>query len=467
MLSQNRDTHPKPRDAAVDAAIALLAETWPACFCVYERRRRPLQLGIRQDVLAGLGGAMTEQELRRALRYYTGNAWYLRASIAGTMRVDLNGSPACAVSAEEAAVAVGRLAARQRRRQAPPAPTPAPPNPLPVPKRIGLADLRQAAQLRKDRRRPRRPQARNSKMTSEHTVMTGKTPMVALIACSNINTANAVAGALDAFGYAVDVLDLIDDVDPHSCAVFLKARCVGGSVDEVFRRVDYIARRYAASCVDVGPGGGREGVSANKRASWRHALAQRRILLKELTAKLDAITAYHEAGHVIAGYQTGSRLGYGGVRIFDTADADGVEGQTLFHTGAVTEKSGMIRNLGGPVAEAKYRGVESCVAYAEIKKNLQHFREDHFSVNCRCTAFVDCFYLSRSSDDLNITHGILTTHPCISDQAVLRLVRYYEAKTIALIDQHWASVERIAASLIRRRQLSHSDVLRLLPGYDR
>lgn len=293
--------------------------------------------------------------------------------------------------------------------------------------------------------------------------MTGKTPVMARITCSNIGAANAVAGVLDALGYTVELTDLIDDTDPYSCAVFLEARCMGRSVDEVFRQVDTITMRYAASCEDVGPDDGRrEGVPAAKRAPWRHALAQRKALLKELAAKHDAIVAYHEAGHVVAGYQTGNRLGYGGVRIFGEADADGVEGRTLFHTKTVTEAAGMIRTLGGPVAEARYHGVKSCVAYSEIKKNLQHSRKHH-SGNRRCTSFLNCTYSPTTSDDLNITRGILATHPRISNQAALRLVRHYEAKTIKLIDRHWASVERIAGTLIRRRQLSHSTVLRLLP----
>jgi sRNA-binding protein len=61
----------------------LLAETWPACFFVYERRRRPLALGIHHHILAVLDGALTPQELRRALRYHVGNTWYLRAIVAG------------------------------------------------------------------------------------------------------------------------------------------------------------------------------------------------------------------------------------------------------------------------------------------------------------------------------------------------------------------------------------------------
>jgi ProP effector len=123
----------------------LLAETWPACFCVYERRRRPLQLGIHRDILAALGGAVTEEELSRALRYYTGNAWFLRAMVAGAARISLDGNPAGTVTPEEAATATVRLANRKRKR--PPSPIPT----APSPQRISLADLRREAQARKAR----------------------------------------------------------------------------------------------------------------------------------------------------------------------------------------------------------------------------------------------------------------------------------------------------------------------------
>lgn len=151
-----------PNDAA--AVIALLAETWPTTFFVYEQRRRPLERGIHQGILAALDGAMTPQELRRALRYYVGK-WYLRALVAGAARLSLDGSPAGEpVSAEEAAAAAARLAgyAARRCRQTPSISAPAPGSaltsaarttsaPAPVPGRISLADLRHAAQLRKAR----------------------------------------------------------------------------------------------------------------------------------------------------------------------------------------------------------------------------------------------------------------------------------------------------------------------------
>ena len=55
------------RNLAADAAIALLTERWPLCFSVYERRRLPLKIGIKDEILAALDGAITPAELGTAL----------------------------------------------------------------------------------------------------------------------------------------------------------------------------------------------------------------------------------------------------------------------------------------------------------------------------------------------------------------------------------------------------------------
>ena len=152
---------PRPRDLTVDAVITLVAETWPACFSVWERRRRPLKLGIHTNILAVLDGAVTPRELSRALRRYVSNTYYLRMMTVGAVRIDLDGNPAGIVTDEEAATAAVRLtsytANRKRRAAAatpaPPAPETVPvlqmPDPTPAtPKRISLADLQEAARLR-------------------------------------------------------------------------------------------------------------------------------------------------------------------------------------------------------------------------------------------------------------------------------------------------------------------------------
>jgi sRNA-binding protein len=58
--------------------IAALADLWPQAFAIYEQRRRPLKLGIHNDVLAALNAAANPKEIAIALRWYCGNVGYLR-----------------------------------------------------------------------------------------------------------------------------------------------------------------------------------------------------------------------------------------------------------------------------------------------------------------------------------------------------------------------------------------------------
>ena len=130
------------------AAIEVLAEQYPQCFVVFEQRRRPLKLGIREDLITALAGAATAQELGFALKIYTSNSGYLRACKEGAERVGLDGKVSGHVTADEAKDAATRLAqrcAKQARRQATPIKTEIGTKP----KRISLADLRAAAQARR------------------------------------------------------------------------------------------------------------------------------------------------------------------------------------------------------------------------------------------------------------------------------------------------------------------------------
>jgi hypothetical protein len=63
----------------VAAIIAGLAELCPKAVFVYERRRRPLKIGIYEDLAAKVAGSITPDELKLALRTYTRNPGYLRA----------------------------------------------------------------------------------------------------------------------------------------------------------------------------------------------------------------------------------------------------------------------------------------------------------------------------------------------------------------------------------------------------
>jgi ProP effector len=132
-----------PPDAEVRAVIELLTEMFPKAFFIYERRRRPLKLGIHLDVLAAMNGAITPVELNHALRCYTSNVGYLRACWLEAFRIDLEGEPAGEVSPQHAARAAARLAARQLRRAAQKATLA-----QPEPKRHGLAELKAMGRAR-------------------------------------------------------------------------------------------------------------------------------------------------------------------------------------------------------------------------------------------------------------------------------------------------------------------------------
>jgi ProP effector len=106
------DHKPNP---AHDTIVAL-AELFRACFSVFQGRRKPLKIGIRDDVMAALNGAISEKEAGFALKIYTSNSAYLRACKQGAPRIGLNGGVCGHVTAEEADNARQRLAAQRDHR---------------------------------------------------------------------------------------------------------------------------------------------------------------------------------------------------------------------------------------------------------------------------------------------------------------------------------------------------------------
>jgi ProP effector len=119
-------------DPNIMAVLELLAERFPKYFSIFERRRRPLKIGVHLDILAALDGAVTADELRRALRAYVANKIYRSRLYAGAARIDLGGEPAGIVTPEQV-----------------PQKTPQQPINKPKPQRIGLAGLKAAALQRK------------------------------------------------------------------------------------------------------------------------------------------------------------------------------------------------------------------------------------------------------------------------------------------------------------------------------
>src|SRR6516162_11725522 len=144
------------RRARTGAIIELLCDRFPQTF--NRNAPKPLKVGVYADVLAALGDTVQLQDLKSALGAYTSNARYLRALTGGAPRIGLDGKPAGTVTPEDEAVARRGLAESVKReaRQAtvPPAQAvlePAAENPKPpAPKRLSLADLREAGRRRRE-----------------------------------------------------------------------------------------------------------------------------------------------------------------------------------------------------------------------------------------------------------------------------------------------------------------------------
>src|SRR5262249_2542147 len=125
---------------------ALLCERFPKCFVLYEARRRPLKIGTDKDILAALDGAVTPDELSKALCLYVINKTYRARLKAGATRIDLDGIPAGIVHTHQTIPDAHRN--QNPLKSAHPPPSPTPPSAPPA-KRSSLADLRAAAQRRK------------------------------------------------------------------------------------------------------------------------------------------------------------------------------------------------------------------------------------------------------------------------------------------------------------------------------
>ena len=143
--------------ARVGTVIKLLCDRFPETFSLHDPR--PLKVGVHPDVLAALGEAVTPRDLQSALRAYTGTKRYLCALTAGAGRVGLDGKLADSVTPEGEAVAKKRLAELAKATapgtklpagRAAPAMRPAAETEKPAaPKRLSLADLREAGRRRR------------------------------------------------------------------------------------------------------------------------------------------------------------------------------------------------------------------------------------------------------------------------------------------------------------------------------
>ena len=129
-------------------AIAQLAERWPQCFAVHVTHRRPLKVGIHNDIIAQLDTALPGvmmYELRRALRHYVCSRVYRSKLLVGAERVDLDGAAAGVVTESQIEHDRKKMEEWRKRSACPPKKA----KQQPVPQRDGLAQLRAAAQRRK------------------------------------------------------------------------------------------------------------------------------------------------------------------------------------------------------------------------------------------------------------------------------------------------------------------------------
>ena len=106
-----------------DAVIAALARLWPQCFAVYERRRRPLAIGIDKVVIEQMApaikaGRISEADIKMALRCYVGATGYLRGrAIIGNPRIGLDGQAAGPAVTEADARSARRMLAQRSKKK--------------------------------------------------------------------------------------------------------------------------------------------------------------------------------------------------------------------------------------------------------------------------------------------------------------------------------------------------------------
>jgi ProP effector len=86
---------------------------------ISEVKPRPLKIGINQDLVAALRAAGHEISMcatRRMMAYWCSRSFYLNAFKSAEQRIDLQGQPVAAVTAEEKEIAKKQLLEREARK---------------------------------------------------------------------------------------------------------------------------------------------------------------------------------------------------------------------------------------------------------------------------------------------------------------------------------------------------------------
>jgi ProP effector len=142
----------RKKRAAVAAALAILSDKFPKTFTVDPTLRKSLKVGIADDLIVRIDGAIQQHELRLVLARYCGAASYLRACKVGADRLDLDGNVSGTVTAAEAEHARDKLAGLKAKKATANEATKQPqPSLAETPrKRLSIADLKIAARMRKE-----------------------------------------------------------------------------------------------------------------------------------------------------------------------------------------------------------------------------------------------------------------------------------------------------------------------------
>lgn len=111
MPLSTRQAEAKARVRKANEVIVQLVELFPRCLFDWGYQRRPLKIGIFDDLLPLVPFAA--DDLKAALRRYTRADGYLRACVEGADRIDLEGNATGTVDAKHVAHAQKILAERE------------------------------------------------------------------------------------------------------------------------------------------------------------------------------------------------------------------------------------------------------------------------------------------------------------------------------------------------------------------
>ena len=106
---QQKQTTVKPKPAWLEQAqygVELLKAHFPECFKDV-KEIKPLKIGIKHDLVKNLSSREDivigdKACMVSSLAYYVNSVAYHRSAVVGAMRIDLNGQPITAVTADEA-----------------------------------------------------------------------------------------------------------------------------------------------------------------------------------------------------------------------------------------------------------------------------------------------------------------------------------------------------------------------------